>query len=66
MMAQSLVKHVALLRWIDESGEAQQERHAAWSAQRATTMAYGRAKSMRLSGQAQAYRILHDEVPTYD
>jgi hypothetical protein len=61
MMAQGLIKHTARLHYIDAHGEPQSERHAAWSAQRATTMAYRRAKSMIQAGTAKAYRITHHE-----
>lgn len=61
LTAQSLVKHIAHLQWVDADGRGHGERHAAWSARQATTMAYRRARSMMTSGQAQAYRIEHHE-----
>lgn len=61
MIAQSLIKHTAKLRYIDAEGEERAERHAAWTAQRATTMAYRRARSLIMSGGARAYRIEHHE-----
>jgi hypothetical protein len=61
MIAQSLVKHTAKLRWVDAGGWERAERHAAWTAQRATSMAYRRARSLMLSGEAKAYRIEHHE-----
>lgn len=61
MMAQGLIKHTARLHYIGANGEPQSERHAAWSAQLATTMAYRRAKSMIQAGQAKAYRITHHQ-----
>ncbi|KQW79750.1 hypothetical protein [Brevundimonas sp. Root1279] len=63
MIAQGLIKHTARLRWVDAAGNEQSERHAAWSARRATEMAWGRAKSMKLSGEAKAFRIDHAERP---
>jgi len=61
MIAQSLVKHTARLRWIDRAGEYRDERHAAWTARQATTDAYRRARSMITSGEARAFRIEHVE-----
>jgi hypothetical protein len=61
MIAQELIKHTAQLHWVDSDGRAHSERHAAWTAQLATTMAYRRARSMMTSGQAQAFRIKHQE-----
>ena len=61
MIHQSLVKHTARLRWVDAAGNGHAERHAAWSARQATAMAWKRAKSMMLSGQAMAYRIEHQQ-----
>lgn len=62
MMAQSLVKHVARLRWRDADGEERDERHAAWTAREATSMAYRRAKSMITAGEARSYRIEHTQI----
>lgn len=59
MINNTLVKHTATLHWIDRSGQQQKERHAAWTASQATAMAYKRARSMRLSGDAIAFRIAH-------
>lgn len=61
LTAETLVKHTARLRWVDADGHGHDERHAAWSARRATTMAWKRARSMMLTGQAKAYRIEHTE-----
>lgn len=61
MIAQELIKHTARLRWVDRDGQEHAERHAAWTAAEATRMAYRRAKSMRLSGEAAAFRIEHHE-----
>lgn len=61
MLAQELIKHTARLRWVDSAGREHAERHAAWTAAEATRMAYQRAKSMRLSGEAAAFRIEHHE-----
>lgn len=62
MMAQSLVKHIARLRWRDADGEEHSERHVAWTARQATTHAYGRARSMIMAGQARSYRIEHSQL----
>ncbi|RZI99836.1 MAG: hypothetical protein EON90_09950 [Brevundimonas sp.] len=64
MMAQSLVKHIAKLRWRDPDGHEHSERHTAWDAQGATSMAWKRAKSMILAGQARSYRIEHTQIGT--
>jgi len=61
MSAESLVKHTACLRWVDRDGRGHAERHAAWTPRRATSMAYARARSMKLSGEARAFRIEHHE-----
>lgn len=61
-IAQSLIKHVARLRWRDSSGEEHSTRYAAWSARQATTDAYRRARSMITAGQAQSYRIEHTQI----
>lgn len=61
LTAETLIKHTARLRWVDADGRGHSERHAAWSAQVATTKAYRRAKSMMLTGQAAAFRIEHRE-----
>lgn len=60
--AQGLVKHIARLRWRDADGNERDERHTAWDACRATTMAYRRAKSMIGAGEATAYRIEHHQI----
>lgn len=60
--AQGLVKHIAKLRWRDADGEEHSERHAAWTARKATEHAYNRAKSMILAGQARSYRIEHTQI----
>ena len=62
MMAQSLVKHIARLRWRDAEGQERDERHAAWTAREATSMAYRRARSMIMAGQARSYRIEHTQI----
>lgn len=59
--AQSLIKHTARLRWVDRAGHGHSERHAAWTARQATAMAWRRARSMMLTGEARAYRIEHHE-----
>lgn len=57
--AQSLIKHTATLSWLDRAGEQRRERHAAWTSVEATKMAWRRARSMRLSGEALTFRIDH-------
>lgn len=57
--AQALIKHTATLSWLDRQGEQRRERHAAWTSVEATKMAWRRARSMRLSGEALAFRIEH-------
>lgn len=64
MMAQSLVKHIAKLRWLDTDGEEHSERHTAWSACQATTHAYRRARAMIMAGEARSYRIEHTQIGT--
>lgn len=61
MLAQELIKHTARLRWVDSAGREHAERHSGWTAQEATRLAWRRARSMRLSGQAAAFRIDHHE-----
>jgi len=56
-----LIKHTATLFWLDKDGHQQKERHAAWSPSQATAMAWRRARSMRLSGDALAFRIAHHQ-----
>jgi hypothetical protein len=52
-------RHTAVLRWLDQRGQAHEERHVYWCQQRATTKAYRRARSMRLAGEASCFRIIH-------
>lgn len=59
--AQSLIKHTAKLRYVDHAGQEHVEHHAAWTACRATEMAWKRARSVMLSGEATAFRIEHSE-----
>lgn len=61
MLAQELIKHTARLRWVDRAGREHAERHSGWTAQEATRLAWRRARSMRLSGEAAAFRIEHHE-----
>lgn len=61
MTAQSLIKHTAELHWRDRSGYGHVEIHTAWSAQRAVSMAWKRARSMMTTGQATAYTTRHYE-----
>ncbi|WP_309091702.1 hypothetical protein [Phenylobacterium sp.] len=64
MHAQELIKHTARLRWVDREGREHAERHVGWTAQEATRLAWRRARSMRLSGEAAAFRIEHHERVT--
>lgn len=57
--AQELIKHTATLNWLDQDGIAHRERHAAWTAREAACMAWNRAKSMRMAGEALTFRIDH-------
>lgn len=57
--AQSLIKHTATLSWLDRQGEQRRERHAAWTSAQAVQMAWRRARSMRLCGEALTFRIDH-------
>ena len=57
--AQSLIKHTATLSWLDSQGEQHRERHAAWTSAEAAQMAWKRARSMRLCGEALTFRIDH-------
>ena len=59
--AESLIKHTATLLWLDRRGETHKSRFAAWTAAEATRQAWRRARSMRLAGEATAYRIQHSE-----
>lgn len=59
--AQSLIKHTAKLRYLDGAGQEHVEHHAAWTACHAATMAWKRARSVMLSGEAVAFRIEHSE-----
>tara|TARA_R110002051_G_scaffold316556_2_gene396323 strand:- start:2935 stop:3138 length:204 start_codon:yes stop_codon:yes gene_type:complete len=61
LSAETLIRHTAVLKYIDKAGRPQSTPYTAWSAKRATTMAWTRAKSLRRSGEALAFRILHDE-----
>ncbi|MBB4797973.1 hypothetical protein HNP32_001697 [Brevundimonas bullata] len=57
--AQSLIKHTATLSWLDRQGEQRRERHAAWTSVEAAQMAWKRARSLRLCGEALTFRIDH-------
>lgn len=59
--AESLIKYIAALSWLDREGRQHVERHATWTAERATSMAWRRARSMRLSGEALTFRIQHSQ-----
>lgn len=59
--AESLIKHTATLSWVDRDGAFQRARFAAWTAAEATRQAWTRARSMRLSGDARAFRIDHHQ-----
>lgn len=59
--AESLIKHTATLSWVDQNRQAQRARFAAWTAAEATRQAWRRARSMRLSGEALAFRIDHHQ-----
>ncbi len=61
LTAETLIRHTAILEHIDKAGRQHTTPYSAWSAKRATTMAWTRAKSLRRSGEALAFRILHDE-----
>lgn len=61
MIAQQLIKHTAELHWRDRDGWGHVETHSAWSAARAVDMAWRRARSMMVSGQATAYTTRHTE-----
>lgn len=63
--AQALVKYTATLSWLDTQGEKHRERHAAWTAAEATRMAWRRARSMRLGGEASCFRIDHHEQVSF-
>lgn len=59
--AQSLIKHTAKLRYVDGAGQEHVEHHSAWTACQAATMAWKRARSVMLSGEAAAFRIEHSQ-----
>lgn len=59
--AEALVKFTATLSWLDQQAHQHRERFAAWTAREATRQAWVRASSLRLSGEASAFRIDHHE-----
>lgn len=61
MIAQSLIRHKAVLHWADPAGWGHAEVHTAWTAREAATKAYRRAVSMLRAGQATAYTTRHYE-----
>lgn len=59
--AQGLIRTTAILRWGDKNLQGHEETHCAWSAGQAIRMAWKRAKSLMLSGEAVCFDIRHED-----
>lgn len=59
MIAQELVKHTAQLHWLSAKGVERVERFAAWTASDAAHKSWVRARSLRMSGEALTFKVVH-------